>query len=169
MIVPMGEAFRVEFSLDAMPDDNTFEAPSFEGFDVLAGPTVSRGQSVQIVNGSMTKRVEYTITYVLLPRQAGNATVGAASIQVDKRSYSTRALPIEVVDEGAAGGKGQPARFRLFRGAGRLCGRNRMRRPPLRGRSDGMTFCSGSPSRVRSCSRASRCVRPSNSTAAYRS
>ena len=80
MIVPMGEAFRVEFSLDAMPDDNTFEAPSFEGFDVLAGPTVSRGQSVQIVNGSMTKRVEYTITYVLLPRQAGNATVGAASI-----------------------------------------------------------------------------------------
>lgn len=109
MIVPMGEAFRVEFSLDAMPDDNTFEAPSFEGFDVLAGPTVSRGQSVQIVNGSMTKRVEYTITYVLLPRQAGNATVGAASIQVDKRSYSTRALPIEVVDEGAAGGKGQPA------------------------------------------------------------
>ena len=50
MIVNASDAFRVEFSLNAKPDDKSFVAPSFEGFDVLAGPSVSHGSSVQIVN-----------------------------------------------------------------------------------------------------------------------
>ncbi len=112
MIVSTGEAFRVEFSLNALPDDNTFAAPSFEGFDVLAGPTVSRGQVVQSINGTMTKSVNYTITFVLLPLSAGNATIGPARIGVDKKSYSTNPLPIEVVDEGNAAAQGQASASR---------------------------------------------------------
>ena len=60
LTVAVGEAFRVEFALNAKPDGDTFKAPSFEGFDVLAGPAISQGSSVQIVNGSMTKSVSYT-------------------------------------------------------------------------------------------------------------
>ena len=59
LTVAVGEAFRVEFALNAKPDGDTFKAPSFEGFDVLAGPAISQGSSVQIVNGSMTKSVSY--------------------------------------------------------------------------------------------------------------
>ena len=55
MIVGVGEAFRVEFDLNAKPDDKSFVAPSFEGFSVLAGPSVSHGSSMQIVNGSVSK------------------------------------------------------------------------------------------------------------------
>ena len=86
LTVAVGEAFRVEFSLNASPDDDTFRAPSFEGFDVLAGPAVSRGSSVQIVNGSMTRSVNVTYTFVLLPQTAGNVTIGAAEVAVDERS-----------------------------------------------------------------------------------
>ena len=68
LTVAVGEAFRVEFALNAKPDGDTFKAPSFEGFDVLAGPAISQGSSVQIVNGSMTKSVSYTYTFVLLPQ-----------------------------------------------------------------------------------------------------
>lgn len=126
MIVPTGEAFRVEFSLDALPDENTFAAPSFEGFDVLAGPTVARGQSWQVVNGTMTKSVDYTITYVLLPLKAGNATIGPARIEVDGKSYSTDPLPVEVVDEGgdAARDKTPGATRSDVQGEGAAAGQN---------------------------------------------
>lgn len=116
LMVTVGEAFRVEFALNANPDSDTFVAPSFEGFDVLAGPAVSKGSSIQIVNGAMTKSVNYTITFVLLAQSAGNATVGPAEIAVDGTTYRTRPLAIEVVGEqgggaaagsaGAAGGAG---------------------------------------------------------------
>ncbi|WP_295935879.1 BatD family protein [uncultured Alistipes sp.] len=102
LTVAVGEAFRVEFALNAVPEPNSFKAPAFEGFDVIAGPAEATGQSIQIVNGAMSKSVNFTITYVLLPQAAGNATVGAAEITVGGTVYRTKPLPIEVVDEGQA-------------------------------------------------------------------
>ena len=107
LTVAVGEAFRVEFALNAKPDGDTFKAPSFEGFDVLAGPAISQGSSVQIVNGSMTKSVSYTYTFVLLPQAAGNVTVGAAEVKVDGTTYRTRPLPVEIVNEGEGSGARQ--------------------------------------------------------------
>ena len=107
LTVALGEPVRVEFALNANPDEGTFKAPSFEGFDVIAGPVESRGQSVQILNGSMTQSINYTITYVLLPQNAGNVTIGAAEIAVDGTVYRTEPLPIEVVNEGDGGQRRQ--------------------------------------------------------------
>ncbi len=107
MIVTVGETFRVEFSLNAKPDDNSFAPPAFTGFDVLYGPAVSQGSSIQVINGSMTKSVEYNITYVLSAQKAGNLTVEAAEAAVDGTVYRTKPLPIEAVDEGAAGSGSQ--------------------------------------------------------------
>jgi len=103
LAVAAGEPFRMEFVLNAKPDKDSFVAPGFEGFDVLAGPAVSQGSSIQIVNGSMSKSVNYTITYVLLPQTAGNVTVGEAEIAVDGTVYRTKPMLIEVVDETQAG------------------------------------------------------------------
>lgn len=104
LTVAVGEAFRVEFSLNAKPDKDTFQAPSFEGFEVLAGPAVSHGSMTQLVNGTLTKSVNYTYTFVVMAQAAGNATVAPARIEVDGTAYRTQPLPIEIVDEGAAGG-----------------------------------------------------------------
>ena len=101
MIVSVGEAFRVEFALNATPDKGTFAAPSFGDFDVLAGPATSQGSSVQWVNGNMTKSVSYTITYVLMPQNKGTFTVGAASIEVDGKRYSSKPIQIEVKEGGS--------------------------------------------------------------------
>ncbi len=103
LTVSLGGAFRVEFALNAKPDGGTFEAPAFEGFDVLAGPAESTGSSIQIINGSMTKSVSHTYTFVLLPQAAGTVTIGAATVKVDGKVYRTQPLPIEVVDEGDGG------------------------------------------------------------------
>lgn len=102
MIVAEDESFRVEFSLNAPPDEGSFRAPDFAGFEVLAGPVVAQGHSIQIINGSMSKNVNYTITYVLLPQGSGNFSIGAASVAVDGRAYRTRPVAIEVSGGGRA-------------------------------------------------------------------
>ena len=76
---------------------------------MIAGPAEAQGQSIQIVNNSMTRVINYTITYVLVPQGAGNVTVGAAEVTVEGTTYRTKPLAIEVVDEGKAPGGGGSA------------------------------------------------------------
>lgn len=102
MIVAAGDAFRVEFRLNAKPDDDTFKAPDFEGFEVIAGPAVYRGQSMQYINGNITNTYEFTYTFVLLPSTPGNYTIGTAQIEVDSETYRTQPVPVEVIDEGSS-------------------------------------------------------------------
>ena len=104
-VVGLNEPFKVEFSVNASYSD--FKAPSLSGFDVLAGPSTAHGQSISIVNGSMTKSVNYTITYVLQPRNTGKYTIPAAEVTVEGRVYSTKPTVVEVAaDPGAAAEQG---------------------------------------------------------------
>ena len=88
-ITALGQPFRVEFSVDAEPERNSFKAPEFEGFDVLAGPSVSTGHSVQFVNGRKSASYSCTYTYVLMPTEVGKYTIGAATITVEDKRYTT--------------------------------------------------------------------------------
>ncbi len=99
LIVSEGEPFPVEFALNAKPDKDTFTPPVFDGFNLIAGPTISTGTSIQIVNGDMTRTVNYTYTYILLAQQEGNFTIPTASVVVDKKRYTTAPTAIEVVKE----------------------------------------------------------------------
>ncbi len=99
-ITPLGSYLRVAFEVDARPDDDSFEAPDFAGFDILAGPTVATGRQTYWINGKQTVTESYTYTYVLMPQAKGTYTIGAARISVDGRSYTTKPLPVEVIDEG---------------------------------------------------------------------
>ncbi len=96
MIASVGESFRLEFTLNASPDKDTFAAPSFENFDVMAGPSISKGSSMQIVNGKMTTSKSYNISYILVAQAEGNFPIGAATIEVDGKRYSTSPTTIEV-------------------------------------------------------------------------
>ena len=151
LTVAVGEPFRVEFALNAQPEPGSFKAPSFEGFDVIAGPAEAQGQSIQIVNNSMTRVINYTITYVLVPQGAGNVTVGAAEVTVEGTTYRTKPLAIEVVDEGKAPAVPPPAGSR-----------SAARKPPPRVRrragSPRTTSCCGPSCRGLRFSKASRCA-----------
>lgn len=107
MIVAVGESFRVEFALNAKPEGDSFAPPEFEGFDVLAGPAVSQGSSIQIINGNMTRSVNISYTFVLVANEAGNFTIGGAKVEVDGKSYSSQSLPIEVVEERGSSAQSQ--------------------------------------------------------------
>ena len=98
--VQMGELFRIEFVANVKPDK--FNAPEFEGLDVMAGPSTSSSHSTSIVNGNITKSVRYTYTYVVQAEQEGSVTLPVASIEYDGELYSTAAKSISVVDESDA-------------------------------------------------------------------
>ena len=98
-LTALGRPFNVAFVVDAEPDKGSFKAPSFEDFDVLAGPSTSVGQSVHYVNGRQSSSYNCTYTYTLMPRQSGTFTIGAASVVVGGKIYTTKSLPIEVIAE----------------------------------------------------------------------
>ena len=102
LMVTAGEMFRVEFVLtNAKPDQDSFKVPSFEGLEVLAGPTTSSGHSFQSINGVSSSKSTYTITYVVMGQAAGNITIGSAEVAVKGKKYTTKATPIEVVAQSA--------------------------------------------------------------------
>ena len=102
LMVTAGEMFRVEFVLtNAKPDSDSFRTPSFEGLEVLAGPTTATGHSFQSINGVSSSKSTYTITYVVVAQNAGNITITPAELKVDGKRYTTKATPIEVVAQSA--------------------------------------------------------------------
>ncbi len=109
LLVAAGENFRIEFTVNAEPERNSFEAPTFEGFQLVAGPVTSRGSNMYIVNGSMEKTEYHTYTYVLQGSAKGKYTIGSAAIAVDGKSYRTQPVTIEVVDEGGSQQQGGTA------------------------------------------------------------
>lgn len=97
--VAVGSPFRAEFSIDSEPDRGSFKAPAFEGFEVIAGPSVSTGHSVQWINGKQTSSYNCTYTFVLMPVEEGIFTIAPATISAGGKSYSTEPLKIEVIKE----------------------------------------------------------------------
>ena len=104
-IVGVGEPFRVEFIANGVIE--SFEAPSFEGFNIIAGPSTSRGTDIKYVNGELSKTITHTYTFVVVAEKKGNSKIGAASATIDGSVYNTRSTPIEVAVDRSNGGSSQ--------------------------------------------------------------
>ena len=79
--VSVGEQFKIAFEANA--DGKNFTAPRFDGFTVVGGPFNSTSSSVQVINGSMSRTVKNTYSYVLRAESEGEFTIGSASMVVD--------------------------------------------------------------------------------------
>ena len=69
-----------------------------ENFDILRGP--NRSTSISIVNGRQSSSL--TIQYMLSPKKTGTIEIPPISIQQDGKTYSSKALRVEVLKAGAA-------------------------------------------------------------------
>lgn len=97
-VIAVGAPFRVEFAMNGKPDH--FNAPSFDGFDIVAGPSTSQSTSISITNGKTEKSSTFMYTYVLVAREAGNLVIGSASATESGVTTKTTPLNIEVIKEG---------------------------------------------------------------------
>lgn len=103
-VVGQDEVFRIVFTADGEMTD--FSNPTVTGAEILAGPSPSRMQSTQIINGKRTEHVEVSYTFVLRPTAAGVAKVSPATAVIGGKEYRTKEVSIEVV-QGSAGNGGQ--------------------------------------------------------------
>ena len=59
--VMIGEPFMIEYKVNQTFDN--FTLPEFENFKLISGPNTSMQQSINIVNGEMTKTISVIYTY----------------------------------------------------------------------------------------------------------
>ena len=162
MVVTAGESFRVEFSLNATPDDDSFEAPDFGAFDVLAGPAISQGHSIQIINGAMTKKTSIirSPTYCWPRTRATSRSVQprSRSIKKDTRPSLCRSRSPTNRRQAAPGLRREIQTLRM-----------KVSRRKPRDRLPKTICCCASTYRNSRSSKANPCWRPSSSTAGWRS
>lgn len=94
-VVEVGEQFRLSFVLNKKGEN--LQVPTLQGFDLLAGPSLSTSFNTSIINGKMEQSSEYTYTYILEAREEGEYTVAPAMITVDGKGYKSNALKIKVI------------------------------------------------------------------------
>ncbi|MDR1756764.1 MAG: BatD family protein [Culturomica sp.] len=104
-VVEVGEQFRLSFSVNRQGTD--LQVPTLEGFNLLMGPSTSSSSSISMINGTTTRSVNYTYTYVLEGVKEGTFRVPAATIVADGQQYRSNTLEIQVIkgsgEERAAG------------------------------------------------------------------
>lgn len=88
----LNERMRIDFFMNI--DGDNFNQPSFEGFQVIAGPSQSVSQSW--INGRSS--FEKVYSYFLVPTQKGNLTIKSATIEYEGKVYKTAAIKINVTD-----------------------------------------------------------------------
>ena len=81
----LGQNERLRVSFEMNKDGDFFEAPSFENFEVLMGPSQSISSS--FINGKRSFSKSYT--YVLRPKKQGQLFIDSASITIDNTVYNT--------------------------------------------------------------------------------
>ena len=85
----INERLRVEFVMNK--DGDNFNPPSFDGFEVVMGPSQSISSSW--INGKRSFSKSYS--YILKPTRQGSFTLGQATIEIAEKTYKT--LPKKVV------------------------------------------------------------------------
>ena len=96
----VGERFQVVFESNA--EGRNFQAPSFEGFNVVGGPFTSTSSSIQVVNGSISRTTRNSYTFALQAIQEGTFRIGSASLTVSGDKVNSEPFEIKVLpDDGS--------------------------------------------------------------------
>jgi len=94
-VVRTGEHFNLIYKVNA--EGSNFRGPDIKNFNVLTGPHTSQSSSVQIINGKVSRTVEYTFTYMLSAGEEGIFELPPAQINVDGKIYKSNPVKIQVV------------------------------------------------------------------------
>ncbi|GAB1405722.1 BatD family protein [Lentimicrobium sp.] len=93
--VSVGQQFRLIYSINGQASG--FRAPAIKDFSILGGPSQSSSTSMQIINGQVSRNIEFSYTYVLQAQKEGTFTIPPAAVTVDGKSYQSNPVTIKVV------------------------------------------------------------------------
>jgi len=90
--VLFGNHIRVTFSIENGEAKN-FQAPNFQGFNIIGGP--SQSTSISIVNGVKSQSMTYA--YFVEPTEEGLFFIEPANIEIEGNIFETEPIAIKVV------------------------------------------------------------------------
>ncbi|MDR2824050.1 MAG: BatD family protein, partial [Prevotellaceae bacterium] len=90
-----GEPFQIIYEINA--SGQSFRAPEFNNFEVLAGPFTSTSSVVRSINGQQNISVSNTYTFTLLASATGTFSIPPASIVVNGNKVTSNGLSIKVL------------------------------------------------------------------------
>lgn len=111
LTVGSGQQFRIEYVVSSTVDlgSGEFKAPAMPaGLSILSGPVKSVGVFMSNINGVSETRNTNTYTYWVRAGSVGKATIPAATYTVGGKSYTAKAIDIEIIDGGAQSAPPQP-------------------------------------------------------------
>ena len=100
-LVSLDEQFRVAFVIEGEGKPSNFQWSPGEDFQLVWGPERGSSTNISVVNGKMTKTVQNTYTYILMPKKAGSFRLPSATATLGGETISSRAASVEVVSNGA--------------------------------------------------------------------
>lgn len=97
-VVEVGEQFYLKYTLNESGED--LRLPEFDGFTLLAGPSMQTSTNVSINGTDVRREKSITYTYVLLAEKEGEFTIPAASVVVNGKTLQSNALKVKVIAGG---------------------------------------------------------------------
>jgi hypothetical protein len=94
-VVRVGEQFRLTYDLNG--EGKNFMPPDLSDFAILSGPNPSSSQSIQIINGQVTRTVSNSYTYYLRATKEGDYNIAPATVVVKGQRILSNALKIKVI------------------------------------------------------------------------
>ena len=108
-IVELSERFNVVFVVEGEHAPSDFEWSAGDDFSIVWGPQKGSSTSIQIVNGKTTRNSQTSYTYILQARKTGTFTLPPASAKVRGNAIQSKAVSIQVVDNGSRPSQGASA------------------------------------------------------------
>lgn len=113
--VIQGNKFNITYVLENA-SGSAFKSPDVNGCKLLYGPSVSESMSSYNINGRMSSSSSESYTMTYRAEKAGTYKVGAASINVGGKTFTTRPFTIQVLppDKSAAAGNSQHQSVQVY-------------------------------------------------------
>jgi hypothetical protein len=96
-IAETGEVFQISYEVNDRVE--SFNPPSFEGFDVLSGPAASSFSSTSIINGKRKDEIKTSYAYTISAQNPGDFTIAPASVSIDGFDYFSDSVKLKIIGE----------------------------------------------------------------------
>ena len=114
-IVRVGEPFQMAIKVNA--DASNPRLPEMSAFTVISNRGRSTSSSVSIVNGNVTRSMEVAFNLIVQANQEGTQEIGAVEVTVDRNTYRSAPVTVQVVagnapaqpQQGSGGTTNQPS------------------------------------------------------------
>ena len=94
--VMINEPFVLEYEINKNFED--FKLPEFENFKLISGPNTSMQQSINMINGEMTKTISVKYTYYLKALNPGTFTLKPAEVRIGEEFFYSNTTDLIVID-----------------------------------------------------------------------